>query len=172
MTKNEAQTRKEIIDKRLAKSGWDVTNPTQVSKELDIWVGFPKGYTLNDRIKTEFSGHQFADYALLGDDGHPLAVVEAKKTSKDARIGQEQAKQYAQNIKKNNPDKDTPFVFYTNGNDIYFWDTEKHPPRTIYGFPTKKDLERLLFLRKNEKPLSQELINREISGRPYQIEAI
>jgi type I restriction enzyme R subunit len=42
----------------------------------------------------------------------------------------------------------------------------------VHGFPTKKDLERMLFLRKNEKPISQELINRDISGRPYQIEAI
>jgi type I restriction enzyme R subunit len=65
-----------------------------------------------------------------------------------------------------------PFVFYTNGHDIYFWDTEKYPPRKVYGFPTKKDLERMLFLRKNEKPLSQELIQKEIAGRPYQIEAI
>ncbi|BFT94106.1 MAG: hypothetical protein MNSN_05190 [Minisyncoccus archaeiphilus] len=65
-----------------------------------------------------------------------------------------------------------PFVFYTNGYDIYFWDTEKYPPRKVYGFPTKNDLERMVFLRKNEKPLSQELINRDISGRPYQIEAI
>lgn len=172
MTKTEAQTRKQIIDKRLAKSGWDVANISQVSSELDIWVGFPRGMMLNDKVQTEFSGHQFADYALLGDDGYPLAVVEAKKTTKDARIGQEQAKQYAENIKKNNPGKNIPFVFYTNGNDIYFWDTEKYPPRKIHGFPTKKDLERLLFLRKNEKPLSQELINRDISERPYQIEAM
>jgi type I restriction enzyme R subunit len=50
---------------------------------------------------SEYSGHQFADYALLGDDGYPIAVVEAKKTSKDARIGQEQAFQYAQSA---NPD--------------------------------------------------------------------
>ena len=65
-----------------------------------------------------------------------------------------------------------PFVFYTNGNDIYFWATEKYPPRKVHGFPTKKDLERMFFLQKNEKQLSQELINKDIAGRPYQIEAI
>ncbi|MBU1151326.1 DEAD/DEAH box helicase family protein [Patescibacteria group bacterium] len=166
---NEAQTRKQIIDKRLLKAGWDVKNLTQVTSELDIWVGLPEGVK---EPKNEYQGFQFADYALLGEDGYPLAVVEAKKTSKDARIGQEQARQYAENIQKNNPGRDMPFVFYTNGNDIYFWDTEKYPPRKIHGFPTRKDLERMLFLRKNEKPLSQELINRDISGRPYQIEAI
>src|SRR3989344_6164350 len=165
---NEAKTRQEIIDLRLAKSGWDVKNPAQVTSELDIWVGLPEGI---EEPEHEHQGFQYADYVLLGEDGYPLAVVEAKKTSKDARIGQEQARQYAVNIQKNSG-KDMPFVFYTNGNDIYFWDTEKFPPRKVHGFPTRKDLERLLFLRKNEKPLSQELINRDISGRPYQIEAI
>lgn len=168
MTKNEAQTRQEIIDERLAKAGWDVKNPSQVTSELDIWVGLPDGVK---EPKDKYQGFQFADYALLGDSGYPLAVVEAKKTSKDARVGQEQARQYAENIQKNSG-KDMPFVFYTNGHDIYFWDTEKYPPRKVYGFPTKKDLERMLFLRKNEKPLSQENIQREIADRPYQIEAI
>jgi len=165
---NEATTRQEIIDKRLANAGWDVKNPSQVTSELDIWVGLPEGVKEPEH---EYQGHQFADYALLGENGYPLAVVEAKKTSKDARVGQEQALQYAKNIQKNSG-KDIPFVFYTNGYDIYFWDTEKFPPRKVYGFPTKKDLERMLFLRKNEKPLSQELISRDIAGRPYQIEAI
>ncbi|MCK5320571.1 DEAD/DEAH box helicase family protein [Candidatus Parcubacteria bacterium] len=165
---NEAKTRQEIIDKRLFKANWDVKNLSQVTSELDIWVGLPDGVREPEH---KYQGHQFADYALLGDDGYPLAVVEAKKASKDARIGQEQALQYAKNIQKNSK-KNMPFVFYTNGHDIYFWETEKYPPRKIYGFPTKKDLERMLFLRKNEKPLSHELISREISGRPYQIEAI
>ena len=165
---NEAKTRQEIIDLRLAKAGWDVKNPAQVTSELDIWVGLPEGI---EEPEHEHQGFQYADYVLLGEDGYPQAVVEAKKTSKDARIGQEQARQYAVNIQKNSG-KDMPFVFYTNGNDIYFWDTEKFPPRKVHGFPTRKDLERLLFLRKNEKPISQELISRDISNRPYQIEAI
>ncbi len=166
---NEAQTRRDIIDRRLEKSGWNVNDPNQVVPELDIWLGLPT--ELADRNVTEYTGHQFADYALLGDDGHPLAIVEAKKTSKDARVGQEQAKQYSVNIRETTR-KSLPFVFYTNGNDIYFWDTERFPPRKVYGFPTKQDLERMKFQRDNEKPLSHELINKDISGRPYQIEAI
>lgn len=43
MTKTEAQSRQEIIDKRLARAGWDVKNLTQVTSELDIWVGLPEG---------------------------------------------------------------------------------------------------------------------------------
>lgn len=169
MTKiTEAKTRQEIIDKRLLKAGWDVHNPSQVTSELNIWIGLPDGIS---EPQHEHQGFQYADYVLLGDDGYPLAVVEAKKTSKDARVGQEQARQYAENIQKNSG-KDMPFVFYTNGNDIYFWATEKYPPRKVHGFPAKKDLERMLFLQNNEKPLSSELINKDIAGRPYQIEAI
>lgn len=164
----ESKTRQEIIDKRLLSAGWDVANPTQVTSELGIWIGLPEGVKEPEH---EYQGFQFADYALLGKDGYPIAVVEAKKTTRDARVGQEQARQYAENIQKKSG-KDMPFVFYTNGHDIYFWDTEKNPPRKVYGFPTRNDLERMIFLRKNEKPLSQELINTDIAGRPYQIEAI
>jgi len=32
---------------------------------------------------------------LWGDDGKPLALVEAKRTKRDARVGQQQAKLYA-----------------------------------------------------------------------------
>jgi len=167
--KTEAQTRKEIIDKRLKDAGWDINNPSQVSKELDIWVGLPEGVS---EPTTEYQGHMFADYALLGKDGYPLAVVEAKRTTKDARMGQEQARQYAEKIHKNNQGKELPFVFYTNGYDIYFWDSERYPPRKVYGFPTRDDLERIRHLRNYCKPLSEELINKDISGRPYQIKAI
>lgn len=40
---SEAQTRRDIIDKRLKKAGWDVSEPAQVTTELDIWVGLPEG---------------------------------------------------------------------------------------------------------------------------------
>ena len=104
-SKTEAQTRQNIIDKRLFKSGWKVEDPSQVTSELDIWVGLPDGVS---KPQHDYQGHQYADYALLGEDGYPLAVVEAKKTSKDARVGQEQARQYAENIQKNSG-KDMPY---------------------------------------------------------------
>ncbi len=168
MTRNEAQTRREIIDKRLKVAGWDVLNPSQVTQELDIWVGLPQGVR---EPQTPYQGHLFADYALLTKEGKPVAVVEAKKTSVDAEIGKEQARNYAEKIQKAN-DGLMPFVFYTNGYDIFFWDTERYPPRKVFGFPTIADLERMQFLRNNSKTLSSELINTDIAGRPYQIQAI
>ncbi|MFQ5713806.1 MAG: DEAD/DEAH box helicase family protein [Candidatus Scalinduaceae bacterium] len=168
MSKNEAQTRKEIIDKRLKFAGWDVMDPSQVTQELDIWVGLPQGVR---EPQTPYQGHLFADYALLSKEGRPVAVVEAKKTSVDAEAGKEQARNYAEKIQKAKGGP-MPFVFYTNGYDIFFWDTERYPPRNVFGFPTIADLDRMQFLRKNSKILSSELINTDIAGRPYQIQAI
>lgn len=166
--KSEAETRKEIIDKKLKDAGWDVHNLSHVSQEFDISVSLPEGIA---EPRTPYEGHQFSDYVLLGRDGKPLAVVEAKKTSKDAAIGREQAKQYCCNIQKQHGGK-LPFCFYTNGHEIYFWDLENYPPRKVVGYPTRDDLERFLYIREHRKHLADELINTEIAGRDYQIRAI
>jgi type I restriction enzyme R subunit len=164
----EKETRQKIIDKKLLISGWDVKDLTKVIEEFDIEVETPD-FDLNPN--NPFQGHQFSDYVLLGKDGKPLAVVEAKKTSKDAEIGREQAKQYCYNI-QNHKSCELPFCFYTNGHEIFFWDLENYPPKKVYGFPTRDDLERFQYIRKNRKPLATELINTKITGRDYQIRAI
>lgn len=164
---NEKRTRKELIDERLKQAGWNVTDVTQVIEEYYIEAGETNQLNEDPEKYTSL----FSDYILLAKDGTPLAVVEAKKTSKDARIGEEQAKQYTSRIQKQY-DCDLPFCFYTNGYDIFFWDIGNYPPRKIYGFPSRNDLERLSFIRKNRNVLSEEIINTAVAGRPYQIEAI
>lgn len=164
----EAITRKEIIDLKLKAAGWDVTDSARVT--LEYCIQLDAKASVQEPI-VSYNGLQFCDYVLLGKDGKPLAVVEAKKTAKDAAVGREQAKQYCYNIIKTKGG-DLPFCFYTNGHDIYFWDLEHHPPRKVYGYPTRDDLERYLYLRKNRKALAQELINPSIVGRDYQIQAI
>ena len=165
--KNEKQTRKEIIDTRLKQAGWNVTDRTQVIEEFDIIVDD----NLVQEAATPYGGHQFSDYVLLGKDGKPLAVVEAKKTAADAAVGREQAKQYCFNIQKKH-NGELPFCFYTNGHDIYFWDLDNYPPKKVYGFPTRDDLERYAYIRRARKALAGELINTKIAGRNYQIGAI
>lgn len=165
--RNESQTRKEVIDSRLAKAGWIVGERSLVIEEFDIVVDS----NLVQEAPTPYAGHQYSDYVLLGRDGKPLAVVEAKKSSVDASIGREQAKQYCINIQKSQGG-DLPFCFYTNGHDIFFWDIENYPPRKVYGFPTRNDLERYTYIRKARKPLASELINSKIAGRDYQIRSI
>jgi type I restriction enzyme R subunit len=168
MIKNEAQTRSDLIDKQLFTSGWDVEDTSHVVEEFDILTELPEGIR---EPRTKYEGHQFSDYVLLGKDGKPLAVVEAKKSTQDAAIGREQAKQYCYNIQKQ-LGGELPFCFYTNGHETYFWDLENYPPRKVIGFPTRDDLERFQYIRRNRKPLTQELINTEIAGRDYQIRAI
>ena len=83
MVKTEAETRRELINTKLRLSRWDLQNPSQVVEELDIDLighGLYKG-----TITHEKSGHQYADYALF-QQGKPVAVIEAKKTSKDAAV--------------------------------------------------------------------------------------
>jgi type I restriction enzyme, R subunit len=60
------------------------------------------------------------DYVLWGDDGKPLALVEAKKTSRDSRVGQHQAKCYADCLQKEFGQR--PIIFYSNGFNTYIWD--------------------------------------------------
>lgn len=150
----EKETREQQIDNELFASGWDILNKIKVVKEFYL-------KTSNEKV----------DYVLLARDGKPLAVVEAKKSSKDAGLGREQAKQYCLNL-KDELSLDMPFCFYTNGNDIYFWDIENYPPRKIYSYPTIEDLERLRHINKYKKSLSHEFIDINIAGRDYQLSAI
>lgn len=161
---SEKQTRQGLIDTTLLEAGWDVSNHSQVIEE------FSNTPVLSEP-KTQYQPKQFSDYVLLAQDGKPLAVVEAKKTSVDAELGREQAKQYCLNIKVEHS-ADLPFCFYTNGHELFFWDIDNYPPRKIYRFPTREDLERLRHIRKYKKSLSHELINPTIAGRGYQMSAI
>ncbi len=77
----EAETRDFFIDLLLREAGWPLSNPED--REFPV-EGMPN---------TQNKG--FVDYVLWGDNGLPLAVVEAKRTKKDPRIGQQQAKLYA-----------------------------------------------------------------------------
>lgn len=158
----EAETRKELIDHHLKIAGWNVNDYTQVVEEYSV-------ISKVEEASPDY-GTTFSDYVLLGKDGKALAVVEAKRTSKNAGIGREQAKQYCLGIEEETGI--LPFCFYTNGLDIFFWDLNNYPPKKIIGFPTRDDLERYDFIRKRRKTLAAELINTTIAGRDYQIQAI
>jgi type I restriction enzyme R subunit len=77
----EAETRDLFIDLLLREAGFDPKAPDTIEVEVK---GMPNA-----------PGIGYADYVLRGNDDKPLALVEAKRTRKDARIGQQQAKLYA-----------------------------------------------------------------------------
>ena len=96
-------------------------------------------------------GEGFVDYVLRGDDGKPLALVEAKRTRKDPRIGQQQAKLYADCLEAQYGQR--PIIFYTNGYDHWIWDDTRHPPRPIQGFLKQDELALLIQRRATRKAL-------------------
>ncbi|MFY7907486.1 MAG: DEAD/DEAH box helicase family protein [Burkholderiaceae bacterium] len=157
---SEAATRSQLIDTQLAQAGWSSSRLGRLEEVL----------LRADTADVPFGGNLFADYVLMGSDGKPLAVVEAKRTSKDEIVGKRQAAEYADAIQtKFGID---PFIFLTNGKEIQFWDRARYAPRKVAGFYTRDDLERLRHQRQFATPVADTPINPDIAGRDYQNEAI
>ena len=116
------------------------------------------------------SGLGYADYVLWGDDGKPLAVVEAKKTTVDPAVGRQQAKLYADCLEAMHGQR--PIIFYTNGYETYLWDDLAYAPRRVAGFHKEDELASLLHRRANREPLDASRVKNSIVDRYYQKRAI
>lgn len=157
---NEDLTRKIYIDTLLREAGWD---PYGVNvPEYPVKNCMPQANGSN--------GDGYVDYVLWGDDGKPVAVVEAKRTKRDPRVGQHQAKCYADCLEKEFGQR--PVIFYSNGFNTWLWDDLNYPPREVYGFYTKDELQLMIQRRTMRKPLADQAINDHITNRYYQHEAI
>lgn len=165
MTKTEAQTRQDLVDSQLAKAGWGSTSRSLI-EEFYIKPGFE---VREDRAQFSSKG-EFVDYVLLDKSNKPLAIVEAKRTSRDELSGKRQAADYADHLKQQFGFD--PFIFFANGKEIQFWDRQNYPPRKISGFYTREDLERLVHQRNFSQSLFQIEPYSKIAGRDYQVEAI
>lgn len=153
---SEYETRKKYIDLELKLAGWDFE--TNITEELKLY-GMPNN-----------KNEGYADYVLFGKNGLPLAVVEAKRTSVDPRVGQNQAKLYADCIE--NEYHQRPVIYYTNGFEIYMWDDMNYAPRKVAGFYTQDELQLLVNRRKSKQSLEHIFVNDKITNREYQLEAI
>ncbi|WP_417374398.1 DEAD/DEAH box helicase family protein [Glutamicibacter protophormiae] len=154
---DEAGARDLFIDVLLGEAGWLLDE--ERDREYEV-TGMPNA-----------DGRGFVDYVLWGADGLPLAVVEAKRTSKSPEVGQQQAKLYADCLER--MFGRGPVIFYTNGYEHRIWDDAAgYPPREIQGFYTRDELELLIQRRKTKLPLSPASVNTDIAGRPYQVRAI
>ncbi len=172
MDLNELRTRKEKIDVYLAEQGWDVTNRASVILEVDTKQSdfLAHSYkTVAETLKNDLES-KYVDYLLLDSLGAPLAIVEAKRTSKDPLIGQKQAEQYADDITRQTG-RDV-FIFLSNGYEIWFWDRERYPLRLVKGFYAQKDLERLRFQIQKIDPTKPIEINTRIVDRSKSIENV
>lgn len=157
---SEFATRKRFIDVDLRDAGWKFTGvdaDVQVEYEVDGMAGKAgqKGY---------------ADYVLFGKDGLPLAVVEAKRASKDPNNGWKQAVLYADCLERKFGRR--PMIFITNGFETYYWDDQTSPKRQVSGIFSKNDLQKLMNRRTERLKLETVPISDKITDRYYQKEAI
>ena len=153
---SEYETRKKYIDLELKIAGWNFE--TNIQEELKL-QGMPNNQNVG-----------YADYVLFGKNGLPLAVVEAKRTSVDPKVGQNQAKLYADCIEQEYHQR--PVIYYTNGFEIYMWDDVNYPPRKIAGFYTQDELQLLINRRSSKQSLEHIFVDDKITNREYQLEAI
>lgn len=153
----EDETRKLKIDLLLEEAGWEIG--VTAREEVPV-TGMPSP-----------SGKGAVDYVLYDANGLPLALVEAKRTSVDPEVGQQQAKLYADCLEQQTGQR--PVMFYTNGYKTRIWnDVQGGPPRLVHGFYTQTELKRLIERRKNNPDLGSFPINAEIVERYYQTRAI
>ena len=153
---SEAETRDYFIDLLLKEAGWALDRERDREFPVD---GMPNN-----------EGKGFVDYVLWGDDGKPLALVEAKRTKRDPRVGHQQADLYADCLEKMFGRR--PIIFYSNGYEHWMWDDANYPPRPVQGFLKKAELELLIQRRTTRKRLADGKINEAIVERYYQTRCI
>lgn len=152
---SEYKTRKLYIDLMLEDAGWVEGKDWRNEVEL---LGMPNHSEVG-----------YADYVLYGEDGRPLAVVEAKRTCVDVSKGRQQAKLYADLLEKKYGRR--PVVFLTNGFDTHIVDNN-YPERKVSVIYSKRDLEKLFNLQRMRLSLDHVMVNKNIAGRYYQEGAI
>jgi len=153
---SEAETRDYFIDLLLKEAGWPLDKPQD--REFRVF-GMPNQ-----------KDEGFVDYVLWGDNGKPLGLIEAKRTKRDPRVGQQQAKLYADCLEEQFGQR--PIIFYSNGYDHWIWDDQNHPPRPVQGFYKKDELELLIQRRETKLPLALAELGGKIIERYYQSRAI
>ena len=153
---SEYKTRKIYIDFMLEDSAWTEGKDWQGEVEL---TGMPN--------KSEAG---YADYVLFGNDGKPLAVLEAKRTCVDVVKGRQQAKLYADLLEKKYGRR--PIIFLSNGFDTRIWNDRFYPERKVASVYSKRDLEKLFNLQAMRTSLKNVMVDKKIAGRYYQEGAI
>lgn len=126
---NEANTCDRLITPAIKKAGY---KDTEIEREYKITDG--KIINEDKNGKAIRSNPKFADYLLLYND-FQLAIVEAKKTTKNVYDGLSQAKLYAEKL-------NIPFAFSSNGREFVFYNrlTNELKELTMDEFPTKEEL--------------------------------
>lgn len=153
---DEALTRAYLIDQDLHDAGWPLTQDED--REYPV-TGMPST-----------SGVGYVDYVLWGADGLPLALVEAKRSTKDPLVGKQQAKLYADCLEAKFGRR--PVIYYSNGYKSWLWDDSLYGDRPVQGFHTRDQLELMVARRTTRRHLAAEPIDNDTVERGYQHGAI
>ena len=157
---SEFGARRIYIDVDMKEAGWNFSGP-----EADVAVEYPV-----DDMAGVPGQAGFVDYVLFGRNGLPLAVVEAKRTSRDPNVGRRQAELYADALERRFGRR--PMMFTTNGFETYFWDDASGPQRRVSGIFSREDLQKLMDRRRERRSLASVRIDDKITDRYYQKEAV
>jgi type I restriction enzyme, R subunit len=165
-----------LIDDLLRQALWDPADKSMVLTEVPIHSLSRRDLSAEGRgidgavitSGTDEIPTGRADYVLLSQNGRPLAVIEAKRSAVHPYVAKQQALPYAKSI-------GAPFIFLTNGELIYFWDYTNDDARLVNSFYSRRDLERLVYMRQERKPLATIAIpdyylrqGEQCQVRPYQ----
>ena len=153
---SEYKTRKIYIDFMLQDAGW---------VEGKDWLNEVELYGMPNKSEVGY-----ADYVLFGDDGKPLAVLEAKRTCVDVAKGRQQAKLYADLLEQKYGRR--PIIFLSNGFDTRIWNDKYYTERKVASIYSKRDLEKLFNLHTMRTSLKNVMVDKAIAGRYYQEGAI
>lgn len=164
---NEHRTRKRYIDPELEKRGW-------LKKYIKEEVNSVKSDFANKNF-VFFDGHvekgvdRFIDYVLLDENNEVLAIIEAKRFSKDEEKGRIQARTYAKDIEKQIHRK-IP-IFLTNGRIWRFID-EDGRERKVSGPFSQEDIKRRSDLYRKRRDPTKVKIDSRIVDRPRSIQIV
>ena len=123
------------MNRLLEEAGWrffdDTNGPANIVLEPNVKLTPPDIEALG--VDFEGSKRGFIDFLLLGDDGNPLIVLEAKSEGKNPLSAKEQARKYARS-------QNARFVILSNGNIHYLWDLEQGNPTVVSKFPSLAEI--------------------------------
>jgi len=166
-----------VINDLLRQAGWNPADKSQVLTEVSVKgdnkdrVSAPEADYLNDSPSNAGKMGR-ADYVMYDQNVRPLAIIEAKRNAFHPYNAKQQALPYAKTI-------GAPFIFLTNGELIYFWDYTEDDARIVNSFYSRRDLERLVHMRKHKIALASIKIpdyyirsGEQRQVRPYQQDAM
>lgn len=172
---SEAKTRELFIDVNLKNAGYKVNNYKD---------NHGHGRPVADNVCVEIEVHNlpnqntgYIDYVIYDKSGLPVAVIEAKRTSVSEEAGAQQARDYADALKKELDLKYRPVVYYTNGYVIKIQDRLGYPAREVSNFASLKDLQLMISRQQPgnidaRKPILNKEVDEKIIDRTKLIEAI